>query len=104
MKLEPAKHGQGLLVSRQECRPSGVSLKVALSEVWRMNWLTFESLFLSEDSLSLDLDFCSVTMHCGLSLLFIYLLIMFFFSVFQAGQVMNPCHFLLANWHGKWSL
>lgn len=32
-----------------------------------MNWLTFEGLFLSEDSLNLDLDFCSATMHSSLS-------------------------------------
>lgn len=75
MKLESATYGQGLLVSRQVCRPSGGSLKVALSEGYGMNWLTFESLFLSEDSLSLGLDFCSVTMQCGLSLLCIYLCI-----------------------------
>lgn len=67
-----------------------------------MNWLTFESLFLSEDSLSLELDFCSAAVHCGLLSLCIYLFT--FLSVLQAGQVMNPCHFFLANWNGDWSL
>lgn len=78
MKLELAECGQGPLVSRQVCRPSGGSLKVELSVVWSRNWLTFEGLSLSEDSLSLDLDFCSVTMHCGLSLVVLF----FFFEVY----------------------
>lgn len=53
------------LQSRQLSHPSGSNLKVALSEVRGMNWLTFEGLFLSE-SMNLDLDFCSATMHCSL--------------------------------------
>lgn len=80
MKLELAECGQGPLVSRQVCRPSGGSLKVELSVVWSRNWLTFEGLSLSEDSLSLDLDFCSVTMHCGLSLV-----VVFFFLKYTSG-------------------
>lgn len=50
----------------QSSSPSGGSVKVALSAVWGMDWLTFEGLFLSEDSLNLDLDFCSATMHGSL--------------------------------------
>lgn len=53
-------------LGRQVSPPSGANLKVALSEVWGMDWLTFEGLFLSEDSLSLDLDFCSATRHGSL--------------------------------------
>lgn len=72
IKLELAECGQGPLVSRQVCCPSGGSLKVELSVVWSGNWLTFEGLSLSEDPLRLDLDFRSVTMHCGLSLVVVF--------------------------------
>lgn len=37
-----------------------------------MDWLTFGGLFLSEDSPDLDLDFCSVTMHCSLQFCEVY--------------------------------
>lgn len=53
-------------LGRQVSHLPGGKLKVALSEVWGMNWLTFEGLFLSKDSLNLDLDFCSATVHCSL--------------------------------------
>lgn len=50
----------------QSSSSSGGSLKVALSAVWGRDWLTFEGLFLPEDSLNLDLDFCSATRHGSL--------------------------------------
>lgn len=53
-------------LGRQFSPSSGGNSKVALSEVWGMHWLTFEDLFLSEDSLNLDLDFCLATMHGSL--------------------------------------
>lgn len=68
----------------------GGSVKVALSAVGGTDWLTFEGLFLPEDSLNLDLDFRSATRHRSLEL---------FGVVLQAAQIINRGHFTLDNWH-----